>query len=70
VADLDAQTHGVADSGSYRWWLDVETANSWESNTQNNRADLGGMVAYFQGIGSTAAIMFPGQGMPARRRMT
>ena len=59
MAGLDGQTRGVAGSGGYRWWLDVETANSREPNTQNNYADVGGMVAYFQGIGSTAAIMFP-----------
>jgi hypothetical protein len=54
IADLDAQTRGVSNPGSYRWWLDVETANSWESSTQNNRADLEGMVAYFQSIHSGA----------------
>jgi hypothetical protein len=26
------------------WWLDVETANSWESNTANNVAELQGEV--------------------------
>ncbi len=56
IADLDAQTRGVSDPGSYRWWLDVETINSWESKTQKNRADLEGMVAYFHGIGSRAGI--------------
>ncbi len=42
---------GVASSASaYRWWLDVETANSWETGTSglaNNVADLQGMVAAF-----------------------
>ena len=56
IADLDARTHGVSNPGSYRWWLDVETINSWESKTRNNRADLEGMVAYFHGIGSPAGI--------------
>jgi hypothetical protein len=56
IADLDAQSRGVSNPGSYRWWLDVETVNSWESSTQNNRADLEGMVAYLQGIGSAAGI--------------
>jgi hypothetical protein len=30
------------------WWLDVETANSWEQNTANNVAELQGEVAYLQ----------------------
>ena len=36
------------------WWLDVETANSWESNTQNNAASLQGEVAYLQAKGVAA----------------
>ncbi len=32
-------------AGSFRWWLDVETQNSWVSNTEMNVADLQGMVA-------------------------
>jgi hypothetical protein len=56
IADLDAQSRGVPNPGSYRWWLDVETVNSWESSTQHNRADLEGMVAYLQGIGSAVGI--------------
>jgi hypothetical protein len=41
--------------GSYRWWLDVETANTWQSGSsglQMNVADLQGMLAYFQSLGS------------------
>jgi len=30
------------------WWLDVESANSWEQNTANNVAELQGEVAYLQ----------------------
>ena len=30
------------------WWLDVETANSWEQNTANNIAELQGEVGYLQ----------------------
>jgi hypothetical protein len=56
LAELDAQTRGLPAPGSYRWWLDVETINSWESSTANNRADLEGMVSYFRGIGATAGI--------------
>ena len=54
MADLDAQSRVATNPGSYQWWLDVETVNSWESSTQNNRADLEGMVAYFQSIHSPA----------------
>ncbi len=36
------------------WWLDVEAANSWESSTQNNVADLQGAVAYLQAQGVTS----------------
>jgi hypothetical protein len=36
---------GVAQSpASSPWWLDVETANSWESNTANNTSALQGEV--------------------------
>jgi hypothetical protein len=56
MADLDAQFRGVSNPGSYRWWLDVETINSWEPSTQHNRADLEGMVAYFKHLGSDVGI--------------
>ncbi len=46
--------------GSYPWWLDVETANTWQSSTtanglEMNVADLQGMVAALQhaGVGTT-----------------
>jgi hypothetical protein len=38
------------DPGSYSWWLDVETGNSWQTDTALNRADLEGMVDYFKSI--------------------
>jgi hypothetical protein len=56
MAQRDAQTRGISDPGRYRWWLDVETATSWEPSTRNNRADLEGMVAYFHRIGGTVGI--------------
>ncbi len=43
------------DPGSYRWWLDVETANTWQTGSaglQMNVAVLQGMLAYFQSVGS------------------
>jgi hypothetical protein len=56
LAAIDAQTRGVPSPGHYRWWLDVETINSWQSSTKNNRADLEGMVSYFRHIGATAGL--------------
>lgn len=47
----DATIRGVATPTKYTWWLDVETVNSWQSNTTANRADLEGMTAYFQALG-------------------
>lgn len=51
---------GVGSSASaYPWWLDVETANSWETGTSglaNNVADLQGMVAAFRARGATVGI--------------
>jgi hypothetical protein len=41
-------------ASAYTLWLDVETANSWETTTQgllNNVADLQGMVAEFETAG-------------------
>lgn len=52
----DATIRNVPNPSSYMWWLDVETVNSWETNTANNVADLEGMVAYFQSIGATVGI--------------
>ena len=44
-------------AGAYPWWLDVETANSWQSGTSGqamNVAGLQGMIAALQGAGATA----------------
>jgi hypothetical protein len=35
-----------------QWWLDVEIANSWESNVANNVADLQGAVDYLVSAGA------------------
>ena len=56
LAELDARTRGVQSPRSYRWWLDVETVNSWQSSSKDNRADLEGMVAFFRRIGATAGL--------------
>jgi len=45
---------------SYIWWLDVETANSWEDNTATghalDRATLEGMTAYLAGLGGRVGL--------------
>ncbi|MDQ0676137.1 hypothetical protein QFZ36_003698 [Pseudarthrobacter siccitolerans] len=46
----DATKRGVDDPGSYFWWLDVETGNSWQTDVALNRATLEGMVDYFKSI--------------------
>jgi hypothetical protein len=56
MADRDAQRRGVSDPAGYAWWLDVETGNSWETNTRNNDADLEGMVEYFHSLGTTVGV--------------
>lgn len=51
---INAQLHSttVADTpSSYPWWLDVETANSWQTDQSVNVADLQGMIAALQGAG-------------------
>ncbi|MCY1675573.1 hypothetical protein OVA06_12795 [Pseudarthrobacter sp. SL88] len=50
----DATIRGVTNPGTYFWWLDVETGNSWQTggpdSTALNRATLEGMATYFKGI--------------------
>jgi hypothetical protein len=36
------------------WWLDVESANSWEANTQNNIAELQGEFDYLKSAGAAS----------------
>lgn len=49
----DAQLRGVSNPSTYKWWLDVETGNTWSTaNLSNNVADLEGMVDYFQSLGA------------------
>jgi hypothetical protein len=44
-------------ASSYQWWLDVETANSWQSGSANalamNDAELEGMLQYLQSLNVT-----------------
>ena len=40
-------------AASYPWWLDVETANTWQTDTAMNVADLTGMVAGLEAAGAS-----------------
>lgn len=49
----------------YRWWLDVETSNTWQSGSDEalarNRATLEGMVAYLDSRGADVGLYSTGQ---------
>ncbi len=46
---------GLAGSPAGRaWWRDVETSNSWRTDTALNVADLSGAVDYLRSVGVTA----------------
>jgi len=49
-----------ATPATYRWWLDVETSNTWKTSgnlaKQSNTADLEGMTAYFESQGATVGL--------------
>jgi len=46
-----AREQGV-DPSQYRWWLDVESVNSWQTDTASNAASLAGAAAYLQSVGT------------------
>ena len=55
---IDGQESSVSVAGtasSYPWWLDVETGNTWQSDTTMNVADLQGMIAGLTAAGVNAA---------------
>lgn len=60
MAELDAQTRiGTNSPSNFKWWLDVETNNSWETGQTgiaNNVADLEGMVNYFTSTGGRVGL--------------
>lgn len=39
------------DPSAYRWWLDVETSNTWQNDTSANAASLAGAASYLQQVG-------------------
>jgi hypothetical protein len=59
VADIDsvraADPNFVGAAGG-RWWLDIETANSWTSDFAKNQASLEGMVYALNQISATVGI--------------
>ena len=48
---LTVQAAGLSDATTRTWWLDVETANSWNGNGTSNAADLQGAVDYLRSHG-------------------
>ncbi len=53
----DATLRGVNNPTSYKWWLDVETGNSWsQTDLVANAASLEGMVDYFKSIGALVGV--------------
>jgi hypothetical protein len=52
----DVHYRGVPSPSAFRWWLDVETTNSWETTTRPNVADLEGVVDAFTSQGVTVGI--------------
>ena len=52
----DVRYRGVPTSSTSRWWLDVETTNSWETAGRANTADLEGMVDAFTSQGAAVGV--------------
>jgi hypothetical protein len=50
-----AKSVGLRTTG-LRWWLDVETTNSWSNNQAANAADLEAMVAVFRSAGGQVGV--------------
>lgn len=52
----------VAGAATLPWWLDVESANSWNGNGTSNAADLQGAVDYLRGAGVPAVGLYSSSG--------
>ena len=46
----------IGSSPNLNWWLDVETANTWSTNTGANDADIAGMLDYFHNKSLTVGV--------------
>lgn len=58
----DAHHRGISNPGSYVWWLDVETENSWSyTDMDANRTVLEGMTDFFHSIGAQVGIYSSGR---------
>lgn len=53
-ADAVSAAGSTAAAAASPWWLDVETANSWETSTANNDADIQGALDYLKSQGVTS----------------
>lgn len=57
----DVNERGVPNPATLKWWLDVETGNSWsETDLAANAADLEGMTDYLQSIGAQVGVYSTG----------
>lgn len=53
----DVNHRNVPNPAAFKWWLDVETGNSWSTtDLVANAASLEGMTAYFQSIGAIVGV--------------
>jgi hypothetical protein len=55
-AQADTQNIAGNSPANFKWWLDVETDNTWSSSTVNNAADLEGMTDYFTSVGGRVGL--------------
>jgi hypothetical protein len=53
AAEAMAWANSQTGTAAATWWLDVETANSWSSNTAINDADLQGSIDYLSQHGAS-----------------
>lgn len=53
----DTHIRNVTSPASFKWWLDVETGNSWHpTDLVQNRATLEGMVNHFTSLGASVGV--------------
>ncbi|MFP5318072.1 MAG: hypothetical protein ACLGI2_07225 [Acidimicrobiia bacterium] len=50
----------TGNAGRHMWWLDVETENSWSSDTSLNAADILGSIAYLRSQGVPVGVYSTG----------